>query len=135
MAFMQWDDDTYKLNIHIIDEQHQRLFELINEFNETIREKKTKQATAKILKGLADYTVYHFHSEENLMKLKNYPNYEVHKSSHQAFVAKVKGFQERVDQEKLLIPIEIANFLKEWLSNHILATDKRLADFLLKQED
>ena len=31
MAFMQWDE-TYTLNIVIIDDQHQRLFELINQF-------------------------------------------------------------------------------------------------------
>lgn len=129
MAFMQWDD-SYKLDISIIDEQHQRLFELINKFNKAIHEKKTKQATAEILKGLADYTIYHFHSEENLMKLKNDPNYESHRASHQSFVVKVNEFQERVHEGKLLIPIEIANFLRDWLSNHILVTDKKLASFL-----
>ena len=133
MAFMQWDE-TYEVKVGIMDEQHQRLFELINQFNDAIREKKTKQGLSELLKGLADYTVYHFHSEEHMMKLKRYPNYETHKSAHESFITKVAEFQERVDQGRLLIPIEVANFLKEWLTNHILVTDKRLAAFLLGTE-
>ncbi|MCP4396846.1 MAG: hemerythrin family protein [bacterium] len=132
MAFIQWDD-TYKLNIIIIDEQHQCLFELINQFSKAIKQKQPKQATADILKGLADYTVFHFHAEENLMELKNYPDYESQKAAHKFFVENVKEFQERVNRGGLLLPIEIANFLKEWLSNHILVMDRKLAIFLAQQ--
>ncbi len=132
MAFVRWED-TYSVDIAMIDDQHKRLFELLEQFHEAIRHKQTKLAISDILKGMTNYTVYHFSSEETLMTRHNYPAYLQHKNAHSMFIDKVSNFRERFESGQLLIPLEIANFLKDWLSNHILFTDKHLGHFISQQ--
>jgi hemerythrin-like metal-binding protein len=128
MAFMKWDE-KYSVDIKIIDEQHKRLFELIENFYGALRQKHVKHGMSEILQGLTDYSIYHFHSEETMMTLHNYPGYQQHKSEHERFIHTVEKFRTRFEKGQLLLPIEVADFLKNWLSNHILATDKQFAPF------
>lgn len=129
MAFMQWDEH-YSVGIKVIDEQHQRLFTMIQDFYDQMRQKHTKEGMAEILKGLTDYSLYHFNSEESLMTRHQYPRYPQHKNEHTKFIQKVEDFRLRFDSGQLVIPIEIADFLKSWLTNHILKTDQQFAPFL-----
>ena len=129
MAFMQWNEQ-YSVGIKVVDEQHQRLFAMIQDFYDQMRQKQTQEGMADILKGLADYSLYHFNSEESLMTRHQYPNYPQHKNEHTKFIQKVEDFRLRFNSGQLVIPIEIAEFLKNWLSNHILKTDQQFAPFL-----
>ena len=43
---------------------------------------------------------------------------------------KAKDFQEKMSQGKLFLLIEIMNFLKDWLSNHIMDSDKKFGSHL-----
>ncbi|GAK61410.1 hypothetical protein U27_01310 [Candidatus Vecturithrix granuli] len=129
MAFMQWDDQ-YSVGIKVIDDQHKRLFAMIQDFYDQMRQKHTREGISTLLKGLADYSLYHFNSEEALMTRHQYPGYLQHKNEHTKFIQKVEEFRLRFDSGQLLIPIEIAEFLKTWLSNHILKTDQQFAPFL-----
>ncbi len=129
MAFMKWDA-KYLVEIHMIDEQHKRLFEMIANFQAALRNKENRRAMSTLLKGLSDYSSYHFHSEESMLELHGYPGYHQHKTIHDAFIKKIEEFRNRYEAGKLLLPIEIADFLKDWLSNHILVTDKQYAPFL-----
>ncbi len=128
MAFMKWDD-KYLVNIRVIDEQHQRLFAMINEFHELLRKKEIKRAMSELLQGLVDYSSYHFHSEESLMEQHGFPGLEQHRRAHEQFTKKVAQFQNRYETGQLVIPIEIADFLKDWLVNHVTTTDQQYAPF------
>ena len=129
MAFMKWDE-KYSVNIEIIDKQHKRLFELIENFYDALKQKQIKRGMSEILEGLTEYSIYHFQTEEALMEQHRYPNYQQHRAIHAQFIEKVGEFRSRFESGQLLIPIEVANFLKDWLSNHILGTDKQFSPFL-----
>ena len=133
MAFFDWDDQ-YSVGINSIDQQHKKLFELISHFYERIRQKETKLAISEVLKGLTGYTEIHFSTEENYMKKYRYPLYERHQAKHAKFVEKVTDFQIRFQAGELVIPIEIANFLKDWLSDHVLQEDQRYAPFFREKK-
>ena len=130
MAFMKWED-KYLIQIHIIDKQHQRLFEMIDTFYDLLRARETKRAMSEILQGLATYAEYHFHSEESMMELHHYPRLREHQRTHHKFNETVAEFRARFERGQLLLPLEVADFLKDWLSQHILVTDKEYAPFLL----
>ncbi|MDM8556627.1 bacteriohemerythrin [Desulfococcaceae bacterium HSG7] len=132
MTFLKWDKQ-YQLNISLIDKQHKRLFLLIDNFYQALKQKQSKQGMAELLNGLAEYTIYHFNAEEWFMKLYKYPVHQQHKAAHKEFIENVQDFQTRFEQGRLLIPLEVANFLKDWLSNHILTADKQLALFLIQK--
>ncbi len=132
MTFLKWDKQ-YQLNIGLIDNQHKRLFVLIDNFYQALKQKQSKHGMADLLKGLVEYTIYHFKAEEWFMKLHKYPAHQQHKAAHKEFIENVQDFQTRFEQGRLLIPLEVANFLKDWLSNHILEADKQLALFLIQK--
>lgn len=129
MALANWRDD-YSVNIKQIDDQHKKLFDYVNEIHEAMKTKKTKDELGGIIKKLAGYTVTHFKVEENYFEKYDYPEKAVHKVEHDVFVDKVKGFQKDLDSGKLLLSLEIINFLRDWLVNHIKGTDKKYSAFL-----
>jgi hemerythrin len=85
---------------------------------------------AEVLVGMIAYTVSHFSAEEQYLRQYKYPLYERHVAQHAYFVETVKDFQTRLEHDELLLPIEVANFLKDWLSEHVLGEDQRYASFL-----
>ncbi len=132
MTFMKWDEQ-YAVHIRLMDDQHKRLFDMIDQFYLALHQKETQRAMSELLKGLTDYSLYHFHAEERMMSLNNFPLYAAHKNAHEKFIITIHEFRERFDNGKLLIPIEVAQFIKQWLSTHILMTDKHLGKFLQQQ--
>jgi len=49
---------------------------------------------------------------------------------HKAFIAEVQKFKNDFEEKKIGIPIEIASFLKKWITNHIMVADKAYSAFL-----
>ena len=85
-----------------------------------------------VIKALKDYTIKHFSEEEKLMKLHKYPDFENHKKEHQLFIDKVHEYEERYNSGKLLLTIEVINFIKNWIINHIKETDQKYSSLLIK---
>jgi hemerythrin len=129
MEFFPWSDQ-YSVGITSIDNQHKRLVGSLNELYSALEDGKGKEALGKTLSGLIDYTKTHFAAEEGLMKLHDFPGYREHAETHNKMASHVlklkKGFQEG----EITSPIQIANFLKEWLAKHIQETDKKYGPFL-----
>jgi hemerythrin len=69
-------------------------------------------------------------TEENLMKTHKYPQSISHAQEHQALVKSVLDLQKAYNEGKTGITLDTMNFLKNWLSHHILQIDKQLGKFL-----
>ncbi len=124
MALITWNK-RYSVNIDVIDKQHMKLIELINDLNEAMKERKTKEILLNTILRLSDYTVSHFQYEEKLFKEYNYPETEKHKKEHDLFIKKVDEFKHGFDSGELMLSVDIITFLMEWLVNHIQITDKK----------
>ena len=129
MAFFEWRDN-YCTGIAKIDEQHGRLVDYLNELYDAMKAGKGKDALENVFKGLLDYTKTHFAAEESLMKLYRYPDYEAHKAVHDKLAAHVQHLYQQFQDGTIGSPIQITNFLKDWLGKHILGTDQKYAPFL-----
>ncbi len=128
MSYIDWEQ-SYSVSVKGMDDQHKRLFQLINDYYEAIAQKKTKEATATILQGLLDYTLYHFGDEEKLMQRNGYQGFDEQKAQHTYFISTIQDYQKRINEGKLLLSIEITQFLKDWLVKHIQAKDKQYGPF------
>lgn len=128
MALFEWKD-TYSVNVAEIDKQHHMLVETLNELYEAMLTRKSKEILSGIIKSLVDYAGFHFSFEEKYMKTYNYAGYIDHKKEHDDFVVRVKDFQRQQVEGKLMLSMEIMNFLKDWLKTHILGTDKKYSSF------
>ena len=72
----------------------------------------------------------HFATEEMLMQSHGYPDYPTHKAEHEQLASKVVDFQNKFLSKEVGLTIEVMEFLKDWLSKHILASDKKYSPFL-----
>lgn len=121
MAYMEWTHDL-DTGIKVIDDQHKRLVELINELHEaSLHHDHDKSVHA--MEGLLDYTVTHFEFEEELMGQANYEFYKAHQRIHEIFMKKVAAFRERANSGEDVTE-ELLNLLQLWLRSHIKSEDR-----------
>jgi hemerythrin len=129
MSLIEWDD-TFNLRIKVMDEHHRHLIDLINSSYGAVR-LNNKQRIDSILSELVDYSGYHFSTEELLMERYNFPAREAHEQEHISFSHQIAELQSKLNAGEGLYNIRIVVFLHEWLMNHILTTDRNLADYLV----
>ncbi len=120
---IHWDDklDT---GLTLIDRQHRKLVELINQLFKCMVDGGDRMLLGQVVDELVDYTVSHFRTEEDLMAKTGYPDLQNHKAIHQEFVAKVADFVTKLKSGERLAPADIYQFLKGWLINHIEQQDR-----------
>ena len=129
MALINWND-SMSVRIQEIDKQHQRLIELVNRLHEAMKTGKGNAAIGPILSDLLNYTQFHFSTEEKYFEKYKYPEYFRHKTEHDELTQKTKELAASYKEGKISITIEVMNFLKDWLSTHILGSDKKYSTFL-----
>jgi len=130
MALLTWDE-TYKVGISEIDQQHKRLIQMINDLQEALVAQKGQLALGEIVGRMLDYAAYHFATEELLLETNGYAQFGAHKREHEGFTAKAQELRRRVDNKSFVLTLEVLRFLRDWLSQHILVNDKKYAPFLL----
>ncbi|MFQ3574504.1 MAG: bacteriohemerythrin [Thermodesulfovibrionales bacterium] len=129
MAFVVWGDE-YKLNIAEIDAQHKKLFEMVNDLHSAIKTGKGRDLLGDILSKLLIYCDTHFITEERYMKNYGYPEYIQHKKQHDDLTRQTKDFHDKFKENNSDITLDLMDFLKNWLHNHILVVDKRFGLYL-----
>ncbi len=121
--FIEWKK-VYNLDHELIDYQHKKLVELINELHEAHQNGMVVPILEDILDRLVDYTAYHFSTEERLFQDLQYPEAKEHISEHEEFVAEIFYLKYQAKDGNLLITLKILDYLKDWTITHILGTDQ-----------
>ena len=129
MRLINWEE-KYSVKIKDIDDQHSKLIDLINQLHEAMKEAKGKEVVGGIISELVSYTKHHFSAEEKLMKENSYPEYAKHKTEHDNLTNKVVEFQNSYKSGKAPLSMDLMQFLKDWLVNHIMKVDKEYSGFL-----
>ncbi|MBF0446339.1 MAG: hemerythrin domain-containing protein, partial [Magnetococcales bacterium] len=86
-----------------------------------------------VIEELVAYVSYHFKNEEQLMLESDYPNIKAHKKQHSIMTAHVYGYMLRFKsnrESQRNIAIDINDFIKLWLFDHIASEDMNLAKYL-----
>jgi hemerythrin len=116
--------DSYSVRIPQIDDQHKALIDLMNRLYAATQTGETLAAVAKALDELEDYTEVHFACEERLMTEHRYSGLAAHRSQHATFIRQLEGMQGKLDGGDPMIGIETLEFLRNWLADHILNSDR-----------
>jgi hemerythrin-like metal-binding domain len=130
MEYIKWLPDKYTVHVQKFDRQHQKLVEIINEIFNAKMNNAGNGVILNVLIQLNDYTKSHFMDEVTLLKENQYPDLETQKNEHALFITKVNGFIQEFHANNLSLNEEMLAFLKNWLINHIMQTDKRYGAFL-----
>ncbi len=131
LKMIEWND-KYSVGISIIDEQHKKLFGIVNKTIYAKEHNDNTDVLKEVLEEMTDYALEHFKTEEAYMREFNYPEYEYHNEKHYDFITKTTGYFNRVVNGEYHISDELLVYLKQWLVNHIQICDRQYIDCFKK---
>ena len=127
---MNWNEKM-AVGVRLLDTDHQKLVGMLNELYDAVMKGQGKETLGKVLDGLVDYTKIHFAHEEKFFAQTNYPDAVAHKKEHDALTLQVLEVQKKYNSgQTITLSLEVMNFLKNWLTNHIQASDKKYGPYL-----
>jgi hemerythrin len=128
---IKWNDN-YSVGISMIDEEHKKLFGIINKVIDAKGHKDNPEELKEVLREMTDYTLTHFTTEEAYMKAFDYPEYQDHKEEHSDFSSEIMVYTYNVIKGNYQFANELIEYLKQWLINHIQVTDRQYMDCFKK---
>lgn len=123
MSLFVWSNQ-YSVGIPGIDEQHRRLFSLINDLHDAMLAGQGTEQLSAVLQELVNYTRVHFADEEEMMRRHRYPAYAAHKAVHDAFAKRAEALLLKQRGGKSHMTLEVMTALKDWLVLHIKGSDQ-----------
>jgi hemerythrin-like metal-binding protein len=128
MPRVEWND-FLSVGHARIDEDHKRLFEILNRLADGA-ERCKRAVVADSIEQMIRYAGEHFAREEELMAKIHYPLTAEHTQRHRELAAKVLGWRTKIAER--WHPWHGGTFfvvLAHWLVSHIMEDDRMLADF------
>lgn len=128
---MEWSE-YLSVGNERIDGQHKEIFRQVNGFIDAINQGTGALKVLDVLNFLVEYTVTHFHDEEEAMRESHYPDLEQHHKEHEKFCRDVLGLKKQIEIKgvnKIGI-LRTSHAMVNWLVRHILVADKALADHI-----
>ncbi|MFW3145793.1 MAG: bacteriohemerythrin [Thermoplasmatota archaeon] len=131
MDNIQWDD-SLKVGVDIIDEQHRMLIKRLEDLSRAVDEHREAAEVMRTVSFLLDYSKFHFQEEEKKMEESGYPHLEEHRKLHADFIGNIKVLEEDLMEEGATRAVgeSVNTFLWNWLVNHIKVVDTRFGEFL-----
>ena len=126
--------------IHIdqIDEEHRRLFQMLNEAFAMVQETEDVSAiTISLLSNLKNYALTHFAHEEAYMESIHDPELPLQKTEHAMFAKKVNSFVPDTSSPEAARKSlnDLLTYLVRWLYRHILCSDMMIGKSLSSAEN
>ena len=128
MATYEWNESD-SVKVQEFDDHHKKLFRMVNDLNEAMRQGKGRDVTGNLLKVLVGYTKVHFQAEEKCFDEYGYPDMENHKKEHAKFVKTISDSLEQYNSGSLALTAKLLAFLCDWIKGHINGTDKKYSVF------
>jgi hemerythrin-like metal-binding protein len=122
---INWNHD-FSVHNEIIDAQHKKLVDIINELHTSLEEGKSQQDLQKIVDDLILFIIEHFKTEEHFMVKASYVFFKEHKQEHDDLVRQALALQAGYRSGKIEITKDILDFLHVWLVKHIEGSDTKL---------
>jgi hemerythrin len=127
MSYLEWSDH---MSVHVgeIDAEHKGLVAVVNRLGEAMLSRRGPREQKDAIAAMLAYATRHFGHEEQYMKAFGFGGYDAHKAEHDAFIAKARELRDRYDRGGFILTLEIVDFLKAWLTDHIMGTDQRYTE-------
>ncbi|WP_207477240.1 bacteriohemerythrin [Arenibaculum pallidiluteum] len=131
MSLIQWPGDLL-IGHSAVDDDHRHLVEIINKLAEAHAAGRQSGLIGEILSELADYTAAHFEREERFMERVRYPGIDEHRLNHSQLIGSLSRIIYDFEMGR---PVDqpLLDFLRHWLTDHIMRFDKRLAAYTVDQ--
>ncbi|MBW6409309.1 bacteriohemerythrin [Clostridium weizhouense] len=122
--------EKYSTNVELIDTQHKKLFEILDQCYELLLNPICLDKYDKILHildELKEYTSYHFKCEEEYQLSIGYTKFLSHKVMHDEFIKRLNDVNlSEIDNDQDKYLNSLLDFVQKWIVEHILYVDKEI---------
>ncbi len=128
---LNWTEDI-AVGVGVIDEQHKKLFEYLNDFVYAIDNNAGPDEIEKVVGFLDTYVIEHFDTEESMMKEVSCPDMEEHIGQHRIFIDSLNEVKRSLARDGASdeLALMLRGNLCNWLFSHILMLDRRMGPFI-----
>jgi hemerythrin len=121
-------ESRYVLGFPEMDIQHEYLYCIFDrlENGTTVTD---PAAATHLLREIERYLLFHFASEEHLMRTYDFPGFASHQSDHEAAELKLVQFLEDFEMHRLN-PAALRIFLTGWLMEHSRSSDSEYVTWI-----
>jgi hemerythrin-like metal-binding protein len=125
-------NDAMLTGVAEIDAQHRILVDTLVEASTKLTDKASDPLFEQITRDLLAYAIYHFDTEEQLMRQHGYEPEEaaLHVGEHRGFSEQVVALRDRAHTGEPGARDALLAFLRNWLINHIMTSDQQLGRFI-----
>ncbi len=133
MARLSMTKDLYT-GSPLIDGDHERLVALLNVLFDAMESAKANGVLRKAMADVVAYTKEHFRREEAEMERIEYVALLAHQYEHAKLINQIVELKAILDSGgKINVPA-VSDFLREWLCQHIVTADSKLAAALKREK-
>ena len=126
---LSWKEE-YKLNVTILDEQHEKFFDLVQQLVLIVEAGNELMELPQFFFKLMSYAENYFLNEEIIFKEYQFNHLEKYQNEHQNFIGKIAQFQDDYNQNNQSVGYELLGFLTWWIKKRILCYDPNAINFL-----
>ncbi|MCG6933701.1 MAG: bacteriohemerythrin [Gallionella sp.] len=101
-----------------IDQQHQELVKMLNNLNDAVAKRESRESIYLIIDEVIGYTRFHFATEERLMVNSGYTDVEFHKDKHRQLMEDALHLKEKLAD---LGEEMFTDWFKHWPFTRVLA--------------
>lgn len=126
----------FEIGISQIDIEHKSIIDNYKRLYNVMKEGDGLAYYPELLEFLQNYIGTHFVNEEKLQKEVGYVDYENHKKLHDNFSRTINEYiqNEKKNGASYRDLVTISLFIKDWMVHHILIEDRKIGEFIDKQE-
>jgi len=124
VALLNWST-KYSVGVQSMDTQHKVLFGMLNDLHEAMMKGQAQNVSDPLLRKLVSYTHDHFSAEEAMMASTGYQGIAQHRIEHRDLIKQVDEFASRCERGESNLNLQLLNFLRNWLTNHIQQEDQK----------
>jgi hemerythrin len=121
---LEWTKEL-SVNVHILDNQHKYLIDIINKLIDSLGQKQTKEVISSVIGDLVLYKKTHFSTEEKYFAEFNYEGAAEHIAAHKYFNEHLIEMQKQYGDDIMGFSFALVDFLEDWLVEHLMTMDRQ----------
>ena len=125
------DQSSDKHDASSVDNEHRIQLGMLKALCDAVEAGEPAEKVHELLEQLTAYSELHFMSEELLMRMYSYPDYDDHVLDHEAMTERLKQITQRYSEGKDSMALQTAIEMLKFLVGHINSRDQALSNFLV----
>jgi len=117
-----------------IDKEHQVQIGMLDAFCALIEDDGPQPKIHEMLIQLTSYSEVHFMSEQLLMRMYGYPDYDDHVHDHETMIEYLNQIKHRHTTGQNNMALETANEMRKFLLGHINSRDQAFTNYLTNMQ-